>query len=121
MTAEQLAERLLRRFKSVPDYGLEDALEAVEDVMSEEGYEPSDDVPSDDVKVILLKAQISSAWSIAFSVAHYFKYTDGEESVDKTKVAENYRNLALDLQGLLDKEEFKSKSGFAIMPRPDRQ
>lgn len=120
MTAEQLADKLVRRFKSVPDYEIEDAKEAVEDVMTEKGYDPSDDVPSEDVKVILLVAQIESAWSIAFSVASYFKYTDGEESVDKTKVAENYRNLALDLQVLLEKEEFKSKSGFSVMPRPDR-
>jgi hypothetical protein len=30
------------------------------------------------------------------NVAHYFKYADGEESVDKTNIYENYLNLAKD-------------------------
>lgn len=120
MTAEQLAERLLRRFKSVPGYTEDDALDATLDAMAEQGLEPSDDVPADKINIVLLIAQKESAWSIAFSVAHYFKYTDGEESVDKSMLADNYRKLALDLQAECDKELGKVSSGFARMPRPDR-
>src|SRR5699024_10957929 len=116
MTAEQLAERLLRRFKSVPDYRLEDALEAVEDVMSEEGYEPSDDVPSDDVKVSLRRALISPSSTISLSVAKYFKVTDGDQSLVQSKVSPNYRTPTLAMPGLLAKIEFKTTTGFAIMP-----
>lgn len=121
MTAEQLAERLLRRFKGVPGYTEEDALDAIEDAMRAHGYKPSDSVPDKDVRLILLYAQSKGAWQIAFSVAHYFSYTDGEESVDKSMVADNYRKLAKDLEDEYDDEHGRRRgSGFRIMKRFDR-
>jgi len=121
MSAQELAERLLRRFKGVPGFTEEDAIELVNDAMRAHGYAPTDSVTEKDVSLILLYAQKEGAWQIAFSVAHYFKFTDGEESVDKSMVADNYRRLARDLQ-----EEYEREAGkvfgnnFRIMPRLDR-
>jgi len=68
----KLAERLLRRFKGVPNFDEDDAIELVREAIELHDKDASDDL-------ILLYAQIQGAWQIAFSVAHYFKFTDGEE------------------------------------------
>src|SRR5690625_3503624 len=117
----ELAERLYRRFKGVPNFELTDAQELVDESLEFHGYELSADVPADKESLILLYAQKEGAWQIAFSVAHYFKFTDGEESVDKSMVADNYRRLAKDLQD--DYESEKGKlfgNNFRIMTRLDR-
>jgi len=121
MTAQELSDILYRRFKGVPAFAEEDALELVEDAMRAHGYAPSDSVKSDEINLILLYAQYQGAWQIAVGTAHYFSFTDGEETVDKTKISENYRKLAKDLQN--DYEEEKGKlfgNNFQIMPRIDR-
>src|SRR5690625_6201037 len=87
----KLVERLLRRFKGVPNFEYDDAEELVQEALETHDRDASDDL-------LLLYAQAQGAWQIAFSVAHYFRFTDGEESVDKSVVAENYRRLAKDLQ-----------------------
>ncbi len=121
MTAQELAERLYRMFKSIPGFTEEEAAEIVEDAMEEHGYAPSDGVPKDRIRMVLLYAQIQTAWQIAFSVAHYFRYTDGEESVDKSMVSENYRKLAKDLQAEYDREVGKAYgNNYRIMRRIDR-
>src|SRR5690554_4982121 len=98
MSAQELAELLLKRFKGVPGFTAEDAEELVEDAMRSHGYAPTNSVPQSEVNLVLLYAQTQGAWQIAFSVAHYFRFTDGEETVDKSMVADNYRQLARDLQ-----------------------
>src|SRR5699024_9929657 len=121
MTAQELAETLYLRFKGVPDYTAKEAESLVLDAMRTHGYAPSDSVKPDEVNLVLLYAQYNGAWQIAFSVAHYFKFTDGEESVDKSMVADNYRRLAKDLQD--DYESEKGKlfgNNFRIMKRIDR-
>lgn len=111
---EKLIERLLRRFKGVPNFDITDAEELVE-----EAKEAHDGNASDEL--VLLYAQSQGAWQIALSVAHYFKYTDGEESVDKTVVAENYRKLAKDFQEEYYREKGKEfGNNFRIMKRIDR-
>ena len=117
----ELAERLYRRFKGVPNFDLDDAQELVDESLEFHGYELSADVPADKESLILLYAQKEGAWQIAFSVAHYFKFVDGEESVDKSMVADNYRRLARDLQDEYDKENGKIfGNNFRLMPRIDR-
>ena len=121
MTAQELAERLTRRFKGVPNFDEHEAIELVEDAMLEHGLSPDSSVPSDKVSLIMLYAQYQGAWQIAFSVAHYFKFTDGEESVDKSMIADNYRKLAKDLQNDYEKEKGKLLgSNFRVMKRIDR-
>lgn len=117
----ELAERLLRRFKGVPNYDIIDATEAVEDAMQVLGYKTNDSVPNEKATAVLLLAQSESAFQIAFSVAHYFKFTDGEESVDKSMIAENYRKLAQDLRNQYNAENVRnSGSGMYSAMRPDR-
>lgn len=120
-TKAELAQRLYRRFKGVPNFELTDAEELVEDSLNVHGYKPSADVPADKESLILLYAQKEGAWQIAFSVAHYFKFADGEEQVDKSMVADNYRRLAKDLQDEYDKENGKIfGNNFRLMSRIDR-
>ena len=117
----ELAERLYRRFKGVPNFDLDDAQELVDESLEFHGYELSADVPADKESLILLYAQKEGAWQIAFSVAHYFKFTDGEESVDKSMVARNYRELAKDIQEEYDEEKARLLgSSFRVMKRLDR-
>ncbi len=120
-TSADLAERLYRRFKGVPNFELADAQELVDDSLRYHGLDPSADVPRDKESIVVLYAQVQGAWQIAFSVAHYFKFTDGEESVDKSMIANNYRSLAKDLQVEYDAEMGKfNGNNFRIMKRIDR-
>ena len=121
MTAQELAEILFRRFKGVPGFTEGEALELIEDAMRAHGYAPSDSVKEGEVNLVLLYAQSEGAYQIAFSVAHYFRFSDGEESVDKSMVADNYRRLARDLK--TDYEAEKGRlfgSNFRTMRRIDR-
>lgn len=121
MSAQDISDRLYRMFKGVPNFTEEDALELVEDALAEHGIAPTDSVPSDKVRLITLYAQMRGAWQIAFSVAHYFRFTDGEESVDKSMVADNYRRLAQNLQRDYDIENGRlSGNRFRTMTRIDR-
>lgn len=121
MTAQELADILYKRFKGVPGFTEEEAEELVNDAMRVHGYAPSDSVKQDDENLVLLYAQYNGAWQIALSVAHYFKFGDGEEQVDKSMITDNYRRLAKDLQN--DYETEKGKlfgNNFRIMKRIDR-
>lgn|SRR5690606_25868142 len=121
MSAQELAEKLYRMFKGVPGFTEDEALELIDDAMRTHGYAPTDSVPSDRIRLILLYAQIQGVWQVAMSVAHYFKFSDGEESVDKSMLADNYRKLAKDLQTEYDLETGKLfGNNFRIMPRIDR-
>ena len=121
MTAQELANTLYQRFKGVPGFTEQEAESLVIDAMRTHGYAPSDSVKPDEVNLVLLYAQYNGAWQIALSVAHYFKFADGEEQVDKSMIADNYRRLAKDLQA--DYESEKGKlfgNNFRIMSRIDR-
>ena len=109
-----LIERLYRRFKGVPNFTLEDA-----EALIDEALEAHDDSASD--SLILLYAQSQGAWDVALSVAHYFRFKDGEEEVDQSMVASNYRALAKDLQNEYETEKGRYYGNkFRLMPRIDR-
>lgn len=117
----EIAERLVRRFKGVPKFELTDAQELVDDALQVLGYEPSADIPADKQNIVLLYAQAEGAWQIALSTAHYFSYKDGEESVDKSKISEQYRKLAQDLRAEYERvKAVTSGNGFHIATRIDR-
>src|SRR5699024_1210746 len=121
MTAHELVETLYQRFKGVPGFTEDEAESLVLDAMRTHGYAPSDSVKPNEINLVLLYAQYNGAWQIALSVAHYFKFADGEEQVDKSMIADNYRRLAKDLQD--DYESEKGKlfgNNFRIMKRIDR-
>lgn len=118
---EALAKRLLIRFKNVPNFTIDDAKELVTESMRVHGFEPDDDVPHERQRIILLYAQAEAAFQIAYSVAHYFKYTDGEEHVDKSVTAHNYRQLAKDTRQEYERERhFVSGASFYTISRADR-
>lgn len=120
-TKDELAERLVRRFKGVPNFTDSDAKELVNEALLVHGLDPSANIPETQTTLILLYAQAQGARQIAFSVAHYFRFSDGEESVDKSMVADNYRRLARDLQTDYDTEKGRlTGSNFRIMKRVDR-
>lgn len=121
MSAQELAERLYRMFKGVPGFTVEDAAELAEDSMQAHGYAPTDSVSQSDINLVLLYAQVQGARQIALSVAHYFKFQDGEESVDKSMVARNYRELAKDFQDEYEAEKARLHGAkFRVMKRIDR-
>lgn len=117
----ELRSRLRARFKDVP--GVEDAdLDAwLTEAVYIYGYTPDtvDQIPDVETPRVLLLAQIQGARAIAIATAHYFKYTDAEESIDKTGISERYRILAADLTEEYERE-YGRTSAFAIAPRVDR-
>lgn len=117
-TYSELSERLLKRFKGVPNITIEDAADWTEEAMLEHGYSSSDAVPSEKDSMILLYAQAEGAMQIALASAHFFNYKDGEESVDKSKVSDQYRKLSLDLRA--DYERKKAVVSGSVMRYPKR-
>lgn len=116
-----LETRLLSKFKNVPNVTIEDAETWLNEAAFQYGYESPENVPTRETGLLLLLAQAEGARNIAMSVAHYFKYNDAEESVDKTMIAEQYRKLAQDLRGeyTRNKAELNGAS-FKAMRRIDR-
>ncbi|QOT13729.1 hypothetical protein JNUCC32_31065 (plasmid) [Paenibacillus sp. JNUCC32] len=126
-TLPELTERLAARFHNVPGVLPTDIDAWLTEALYQYGYSPltAADIPDDETPLVITLAQIQGARSIAFSVAHYFKYTDGEEAVDKTMVSEQYRKLAADLAAEYERERGviigrKSASTFKVMRRIDR-
>lgn len=96
-TKAELAATLLRRFKGVPNVTLDDTDDWIMASMTEHGFEAEDDVPLEFMPLILLFAEADGAGLIALQTAYYFSYKDGEESVDKRGVSEQYRKIATEL------------------------
>lgn len=120
-TSPELAERLLKRFKGVPNFDITDAQELVDDAAQVHGLDPSATIPVDKVNLILLYAQAQGALQIALYTAHYFSFQDGEESIDKSGVSDRYRNLANDLRSEYEREKYEQTGAhFRTMRRLDR-
>lgn len=120
-TSSELANRLLTRFKGVPNFGMEDAAELIDDALQVHGLDPSATVPANKINLVLLFAQTEGAWRIAIATAHYFQYTDGEESVNKSGISERYRRLATDLRIQYEAEKAKETgASFYLAQRVDR-
>ena len=122
---DELTERLLRRFRDVPNIDEDDAKAWIELSMNEHGFDSQVDVPLEYISIVMLYAEADAAFQIALKTAHYFEYRDKDESVDKTKVADQYRKLA---EALWDRYKIKRSEGvgdvggsqFHIMQRVDR-
>lgn len=116
----ELSTRLLKRFKNVPNVTAEEATDWTEESMLIHGYNSTDYVPADRELLVLLYAQAEGAFQISLATAHYFNYTDGEESVDKTMVSEQYRKLAQDLREEYARNKAAATSAFRALKRVDR-
>src|SRR5690625_3322201 len=111
---QTLIDRPMRRFKGVTNFNIADAEEIVD-----EAIEANYDEGSAIVRVVF--AQWQAAWQVAISVGHYFRFSDGEEEVDKSMIADNYRKLVKVLQNDYDRRQGKVYGGnFRIMKRIDR-
>lgn len=122
----ELATRLLARFRDVPNVTLEDTTEWATLAMNEHGYTSSDDVPAEYTSLILLFAEADGASQIALRTAWYFSYGDRDETVDKSKTSEQYRKLADDLYKRYRRKKDEGVgdlggSSFFVMRRADRR
>jgi hypothetical protein len=124
-TLAELSQRLLKRFKGVPNITIEDATDWAEESMLEHGYTLLQTVPTESESLILLYAQAEGARQISISTAHFFVYKDSDEQIDKSKISEQYRKLALDLKSNYDQKKSEGVGGvggsrFKGLTRADR-
>jgi hypothetical protein len=89
-----LEERLTKRFRNVPGVTGDDVADWLSEAEAESDLIESD-VVSDNNAILYLAFSIGCE-AIAADAARYFKYTDGEENVDKTNIFANYMKLAKD-------------------------
>lgn len=119
-----MTNRLERRFIAVSALPTDAAKQTMEDTFETFGYQLDADVPPADIGKLLAFASAELATLVAINSASYFKFTDGEESVDKSMVSKEYRALAKlfrdEYQEELDIQELTFRSTFAVMPRRDR-
>jgi hypothetical protein len=120
-TLDELAGRLVRRFKGVPGVTYEDAYDWIDESLLAHGLQSPTDVTGSQAELVLLYAQANGAFQISLATAHYFSYTDGDEQVDKTAVSEQYRKLATDLRAEYELKKAAETSGtMRFMKRADR-
>lgn len=86
--------------------------------------EEKDQWTSQQMSLVILYAKYIMALDNAFDTASDFKFTDGDESIDKKQVSTNYKDLAEQLYTAWLKAksiyDASVKSYFTIMKRPDR-
>lgn len=127
-TLTQMTDRLTKRFTAVT---AQPALEsAAIDVMADTfelfGFDASADVPITELNRLLAYSSSELALQIALDAARFFKYSDGEESVDKTMVSKEYRAFSAIFKADYLAEEAKQAealiggSVFRVMKRIDR-
>lgn len=120
-----LSSRLLQRFKDVPGVEQDDTESWIESAMNEHGYDKNGDVPLDLVSLVMLYAEADGASQVALRASYYFMYSDKDETVDKTAVADHYRKMADILWDRYNRKRVNSPdygggSSFKIMTRADR-
>jgi hypothetical protein len=111
-----LVTRLQSKFRNVPNVTQEDCNDWVADAVTLHGNET-------DTVLVLTLAQAIGARSIALNVAHYFSYSDGDESVDKTMLADQYLRIATEFQTAYTNNKATvggNGATFTIVKRADR-
>lgn len=123
-TLQTMTKRLARRFEAVSALPADAALLTMADTFETFGYVADADVLTSDINKLLAYASAELATLVAINSASYFKYTDGEEAVDKSMVPKEYRQLAkqfrAEYQAEVVAQEASTRSTFAVMPRRDR-
>lgn len=121
-TQAQMAAALYQRFKDVPTLTELDTQAVIDEMVMTFGL--LDEIPGIDVPKYLMYATSEMAMKIALNTAHYFKFIDGEETVDKSLVSENYRRVAKDYRSQFDQtvrdENRRPTSKFKNAHRIDR-
>lgn len=127
-TLTQMTDRLTKRFTAVTAQpALESAaIDVMADTFDVFGYSAGADVPVTDLHRLLAYSSAELALQIALDAARFFKYSDGEESVDKTMVSKEYRAFSALFKADYLAEEAKQAealvetSAFRVMKRLDR-
>lgn len=125
-TLTQMTARLTKRFTAVTAQpALQTAATSVmADTFELFGYNASAYVPITDINRLLAYSSAELALQIALDAARFFKYTDGEETVDKSMIAKEYRAFAAMFKADYLAEETKlapyDGSAFRVMRRLDR-
>lgn len=89
-----LSDRLQTQFKRVPGVTTADIVEWLAESKSESALEEGKTTADDNA--ILYLAYSIGCRTIAADAARFFQYSDGEESVNKSNIFENYMRLSLD-------------------------
>lgn len=92
---ESVKERLTKRLSKIPGVTPEDIDDWLAEAEAE--FDWGDEEPSDnkDGETALFYLALYIAYeSIASNAANFFRFTDGEESVDKSMIFDNYMKLA---------------------------
>lgn len=95
-TMNELATRLLQKFKNVPNVTIEDAEEWMQEALERHGVKNGDPkyLPKNEVYLVIILGQAEGARRIALDTGHFFRYQDGDEMVDKTTVSEHWLRMA---------------------------
>lgn len=114
---DKQSERLLRRFKDVPNVEIKDAEDWMESSMNAHGFTKFENIPSEYASLIMLYAEAEGVTQLSIRTAHFFSFVDKDESVDKTNVAAEYRRMSKELWRNYSrrKEESQLIGGGSIM------
>lgn len=119
----EISALLYSRFESVPGLSMGDTNAAIDEAIFIFELDEMD-IRSEDVYKVLTYTSAEVAMKIAFNTASYFKFTDGEEAIDKSMVSDNYRKLAREYrsqyENMTRKEERKATATFTNRHRIDR-
>lgn len=119
----EISALLYSRFDGVPSLTMDDTNAVVEEAIFI--FELDElDIKAADVTKILAYTSSEVAMKVAFNTASYFKFTDGEEAIDKSMISDNYRKLAREYRTQYDNmtrtEERKASVSFKNSHRIDR-
>lgn len=90
----ELVRFLANRFRDVPGVTDEDIEAWAEAALLEHGLKRGDRIPPPLMQLILLFAEADGASQVALKTAHFFKFTDKDESVDKSMISKSYQGVA---------------------------
>lgn len=111
---EDLILIILSRFEQVPNFDRSTAEDLIGEAIVIHGENASTDL-------VLLYAQYQGAMKIAMGAAYFFSFSDGEHSVDKSSIFDNYRKISNTYKEMYDKEAAKyAGNNFRVMTRMDR-
>ncbi len=111
-----VAERVTNRLTKVPGVEPADVVRWVAEAEAESGFTEGQDEGKYDNALVHLSLHLAYS-EISSDAARFFTYKDKDESVDKTKVFENYQQLAK--QARLDYRRFR-RGGYASQTHTNR-
>lgn len=117
-----IVARLMARFRNVPSVDTADATEWVETAVMVLGKD--EPFTQKESLAVLYYAVAEGARNIALRVAHYFNFSDGDESVDKKGLSDYYLKMASEYERLYERQKGEliadTKSRVVFAKRADR-